>query len=160
MHDTQAALHSNKPANFSVSVEDLPALNAALNGLSTLLLTLGFIAIHRQAKILHGWCMGSAFGVSVIFLITYVTHKILVGGVHTPFGGEGIIRHIYYAVLVSHILLAMVIVPLIIGTLVHVFRQNFEVHRRWARITFPLWYYVSITGVLVYFLLYKWFPAG
>jgi putative membrane protein len=143
-----------------VSVEDLPALNAGLNGLATLLLTAGFIAIWRQAKVVHGWCMASAFGVSVIFLITYVLHKILVQGVHTPFGGEGWIRGVYYGMLISHIILAIVIVPLIIGTLWFVIRRDFATHRRWARITFPLWYYVSITGVLVYFFLYQWFPAG
>jgi len=149
----------NNPATRIVSVQDLPALNAALNGLATVLLTAGFLAIHRHAKVLHGWCMASAFGVSVIFLITYVAHKILVGGVHTPFGGEGIIRGIYYGMLISHILLAIIIVPLIIGTLYHVIRRNFDSHRSWARITFPLWYYVSVTGVLVYFFLYQWFPA-
>jgi putative membrane protein len=142
-----------------VTVEDLPALNAGLNGLATILLTVGFVAIHREAKVLHGWCMGSAFGVSVIFLITYVAHKILVGGVHTPFGGEGIIKTFYYSMLVTHIILAMIIVPLILGTLYHVAKRNFTAHRRWARITFPLWYYVSVTGVLVYFFLYQWFPA-
>lgn len=142
-----------------MNVDDLPALNAGLNGLATLLLTAGFLAIWRKAKVVHGWCMGSAFGVSVVFLITYVLHKILVQGVHTPFGGEGWIRGFYYGMLVSHILLAMVIVPLILGTLWFVIRGNFERHRRWARVTFPLWYYVSITGVLVYFFLYQWFPA-
>lgn len=142
-----------------MSIQDLPAVNAGLNGISTILLTAGFIAILRRQTVVHGLCMGSAFGVSVIFLITYVAHKILVKGVHTPFGGEGFIRSFYYVMLVSHILLAMIIVPLILGTLYHVINGNFASHRRWAKITFPLWYYVSITGVLVYFFLYQWFPA-
>jgi len=142
-----------------VSVEDLPALNAGLNGVATLLLTVGYIAIRKRNKVLHGWSMALAVVVSIVFLITYVLHKILVGGVHTPFGGEGGIRIFYYAMLISHIILAIVIVPLILRTLWAVWKREFETHRAWARITFPLWYYVSITGVLVYFMLYQWFPA-
>lgn len=143
----------------ALSVSDLPAINAALNGVATLLLTAGFVFIMQNRKIAHGWCMASAFSVSVIFLITYVLHKILVGGVHTPFGGEGWIRFFYYGMLVSHILLAIAIVPLILMTLHAVWKRDFVRHRKWARITFPLWYYVSVTGVLVYFFLYQWFPA-
>jgi uncharacterized membrane protein YozB (DUF420 family) len=102
--------------------------------------------------------MVSAFVVSCIFLVTYVLHKILMRGVHTPFGGEGVIRTIYYTMLISHIILAIVIVPLVLVTLRHAVVGRIEVHRRWARWTFPLWYYVSVTGVLVYFFLYQWFP--
>jgi uncharacterized membrane protein YozB (DUF420 family) len=141
------------------AVEDLPAVNAGLNSLATVLLTAGFIAIQTRRTVLHGWCMGAAFVVSAIFLVTYVWHKILVGGVHTPFGGEGIMRLFYYAMLTSHILLAMAIVPLILVTLWQAAHRNWERHRLWARWTFPAWYYVSVTGVLVYFFLYHWFPA-
>lgn len=143
-----------------LTAEDLPAVNAGLNGLATLLLTAGFVAVKSQRKVLHGWCMGGAFVVSAIFLITYVWHKILVGGVHTPFSGEGLIRTFYYGMLLSHILLAMVIVPLILITLRQAARRDWAQHRRWARWTFPTWYYVSVTGVLVYFFLYQWFPAA
>lgn len=142
-----------------MTVSDLPALNASLNGLATLLLTAGFIAIKSRREKVHRACMVSAFGVSVVFLVTYVLHKILVHGVHTPFGGEGPIRTAYYAMLISHIILAIAIVPLVLVTLTHAAKGRFENHRRWARITFPLWYYVSVTGVLVYFMLYQWFPA-
>jgi len=142
-----------------VSVQDLPALNAGLNSLATVLLTVGFIAIMRQQKVVHGWSMASAFVVSAIFLVTYVLHKILVGGVHTPFGGDGWIRTAYYVMLFSHILLAIVIVPLILITLRKIWQRDYARHRAWARITFPIWYYVSVTGVLIYFMLYHWFPT-
>ncbi len=142
-----------------MTVSDLPALNATLNGLATVLLTAGFISIKTGRENVHRACMVGALGVSAVFLITYVLHKILVQGVHTPFGGEGAIRTAYYAMLISHIILAIAIVPLVFITLNHAIRGRFEVHRRWARVTFPIWYYVSVTGVLVYFMLYQWFPA-
>jgi putative membrane protein len=141
-----------------MSVSDLPAINASLNALATVLLTAGFVLIKQRQIPAHRLCMASAFVVSCVFLVTYVLHKILMRGVHTPFGGEGAIRTIYYAMLISHIILAMVIVPLVLVTLRHAVTGRIERHRRWARWTFPLWYYVSVTGVLVYFFLYQWFP--
>lgn len=143
-----------------MSVSDLPAINAVLNGLATILLTIGFILIKLDKQQAHRTCMLSAFGVSIIFLITYVLHKILVQGLHTAFGGEGWIRTFYYVMLASHIILAMVIVPLVLITLVHAFKGRFDKHQAWAKWTFPLWYYVSVTGVLVYFFLYQWFPSA
>ena len=141
-----------------MSVSDLPAVNASLNALATVLLTAGFVFIKRREVSRHRWCMVSAFVVSCVFLVTYVLHKILMRGVHTPFGGEGVIRTIYYAMLISHIILAMVIVPLVLITLRHAVAGRLDRHQKWARWTFPLWYYVSVTGVLVYFFLYQWFP--
>ncbi len=141
-----------------MSVSDLPALNAGLNALSTLLLFAGFIFIKTERKIAHRNCMVGAFSVSCVFLITYVLHKILVQGVHTPFGGEGLWKSFYYCMLISHIILAIVIVPLILVTMTHAVKGRFERHRAWARWTFPLWFYVSVTGVLVYLMLYQWFP--
>lgn len=143
-----------------MSVSDLPALNAGLNAISTLLLTAGFVFIKSGRKIAHRNCMVGAFSVSCVFLITYVLHKILVKGVHTPFGGVGFWKTFYYGMLISHILLAIVIVPLILVTMTHAIKARFEHHRAWARWTFPLWYYVSVTGVLVYFMLYQWFPKA
>ncbi|MFV0415885.1 MAG: DUF420 domain-containing protein [Chthoniobacterales bacterium] len=143
-----------------MTVADLPTLNACLNGIAICFLTVGFIAIKTHHKKLHGWCMGSAFVVSAVFLVTYVLHKYLVAGVHTPFGGEGGVRVFYLLMLASHIILAMVILPLILVTISKVARRDFAGHRRWARVTFPIWYYVSITGVLVYFMLYRWFPVS
>ncbi len=141
-----------------MSAADLPALNAGLNATATILLLAGFAFIKTERKIAHRNCMAAAFLVSCIFLVTYVLHKILVRGVHTPFGGEGTLRTFYYVMLATHIILAIVIVPLILVTITHAVRANFEKHRAWARWTFPLWLYVSVTGVLVYFMLYQWFP--
>ena len=137
--------------------EALPSINAALNGCATVLLTVGFICIRTRREQLHRNCMLAAFTVSIIFLLFYVLHKILVQGVHTPFGGEGIWRSIYYGMLISHILLAIAIVPLVLTTLTLAIKGQRERHKVWAKWTFPLWYYVSVTGVLVYFFLYQWF---
>lgn len=137
--------------------EALPTVNAALNGTATVLLTAGFICIKAGREKAHRGCMLSAFGVSIIFLIFYVLHKWLVQGVHTPFGGEGAWRTFYYIMLATHIVLAMVIVPLVLTTLTLAIKGKREKHRAWARWTFPIWYYVSVTGVLVYCFLYQWF---
>ena len=142
-----------------MTVNDLPALNACLNGTAAALLTAGFLFIKRGNWRAHRICMGTAFGVSCIFLITYVLHKVLKHGVHTPFGGEGPIRTFYYVMLASHIILAIAIVPLVLITLRYALTARFDRHRAWARVTFPIWYYVSVTGVLVYFFLYQWFPV-
>lgn len=137
--------------------EALPTINACLNGTATVLLTLGFIFI-KSGKILpHRVSMVSAFLVSVIFLAFYLLHKYLVQGVHTPFEGEGFWRSFYYGMLISHIILAIVIVPLILRTLSLAILGQYGRHRAWARWTFPIWYYVSVTGVLVYCFLYQWF---
>ncbi|MFH1498072.1 MAG: DUF420 domain-containing protein [Verrucomicrobiota bacterium] len=143
-----------------MDVHDIPAINAALNGLATVLMTGGFIAIMAGKREVHRGFMLSAGAVSAVFLIGYVAHKILVRGVHTPFGGEGAIRTVYYAMLVSHILLAMSIAWLVPRTFWLAIRGDYERHKAWARWTFPIWYYVSVTGVLVYFFLYRWWPAA
>lgn len=143
-----------------MSVNDIPALNACLNGLATILMTCGFIFIKQGKKESHRKMMLSAGTVSAVFLIGYVTHKILVRGVHTPFGGEGVIRSIYYTMLISHILLAISIAYLVPRTFWFAIKGNFERHRKWARWTFPIWYYVSVTGVLVYLFLYQWWPSA
>lgn len=137
--------------------EALPAVNATLNGLATILLTTGFFCIKTGRERAHRNCMLSAFCLSVIFLFFYVLHKYLVQGVHTGFEGGGLWRPVYYGMLVSHILLAMAIVPLVLTTLTLALRGRRERHKAWARWTFPIWYYVSITGVLIYFFLYQWF---
>lgn len=112
----------------------------------------------------HRACMLGAFLVSTVFLALYLTHKALkkaVGvDINTTFAGEGFWKGIYYAILASHVLLAMIIVPLIIVTLQYALRDKLTQHRAWAKWTFPIWMYVSITGVLVYFFLYQWFPAA
>lgn len=137
--------------------ESLPTVNALLNGTATLLLTLGFVCIKTGREKAHRASMVSAFSVSCIFLFFYVLHKYLVQGVHTPFPGEGAWRTVYYSMLVSHIILAALIVPLILITLRLAIKGQREKHRAWARWTFPIWYYVSVTGVLIYCFLYQWF---
>ena len=143
-----------------MTIQDIPALNAALNGLATLLMTAGFVFIKVGNREAHRKMMLSAGAVPAVFLVGYVTHKILVRGVHTPFGGEGTIRSIYYVMLISHILLAISIAYLVPRTFLLAIKGDFERHKAWARWTFPIWYYVSVTGVLVYFFLYQWWPAN
>jgi uncharacterized membrane protein YozB (DUF420 family) len=137
--------------------EMLPSFNAVLNGTATLLLTAGYICIRTGREKAHRTCMVSALIVSAIFLITYVLHKILVKGVHTPFAGEGAWRSLYYGMLATHIVLAIAILPLILRTITLAIKGERSRHKAWARWTFPAWYYVSVTGVLVYFFLYQWF---
>lgn len=152
-------------------IQDIPALNAALNALATVLITFGFVQIkaaqratdpaRRAAGIrLHRAFMLAAGFVSAVFLVGYVTHKILVRGVHTPFGGTGAIATVYYVMLVTHILLAISIAYLVPRTFQLALRGDYERHQAWARWTYPIWYYVSVTGVLVYFFLYQWWPAA
>ncbi|PTY06507.1 DUF420 domain-containing protein [Opitutaceae bacterium EW11] len=142
-----------------MTVHDIPALNASLNAVSTAFMTAGFVFISRRNVVAHRACMLSAAVVSAAFLIGYVTHKALIHGVHTPFGGEGPIRTVYYVMLATHIVLAMAIAFLVPRTLLFAVQGRFDRHRAWARWTFPIWYYVSITGVLVYLFLYRWWPA-
>ncbi len=141
-----------------MTVQDIPALNAALNALATLLMTAGFIFIKRGQREAHRAAMLSAGAVSAVFLVGYVAHKILVRGVHTPFGGEGAIRTVYFVMLLSHIMLAIAIAWLVPRTFWLALQGDYERHKHWARITYPIWYYVSVTGVLVYFFLYVWWP--
>lgn len=142
-----------------MTVADLPGLNACLNGLATLLLVFGMVAIKRERKDVHGYLMGAAFVVSCVFLVSYLAHKALVRGVHTPFLGEGFWRPVYYTMLITHIILAIAVPPLAIVTMRHALAGRYEAHRRLAKWTFPIWLYVSVTGVLVYFFLYRWFVA-
>ena len=104
--------------------------------------------------------MLSAGTVSAVFLIGYVSHKVMVRGVHTVFGGEGAIRSVYYAMLISHIILAISIAYLVPRTFWFAIKGDFERHKKWAKWTFPIWYYVSVTGVLVYLFLYQWWPSA
>ncbi len=143
-----------------MTVQDIPPLNAALNGLATLLISAGFVFIKTGRKHAHRRAMLSAGVVSAVFLVGYVSHKILIGGVHTKFGGEGAIRALYFFILWTHIPLAASIAWLVPRTFLFAIRGDFERHKRWARWTFPIWYYVSVTGVLVYFFLYQWWPAA
>jgi putative membrane protein len=130
------------------------ALNACLNGLSGILLACGYAAIRAGKKDVHKTFMLSAFGASTIFLISYVTYHIRVGKV-VLFQGQGWIRPFYFTLLTSHTILAVVIVPLILITLRRAWLERFDKHRLIARWTLPLWFYVSVTGVIVYFMVYQ-----
>ena len=140
-----------------MTVHDLPAVNATLNGLSAIFLTLGFIAIKRGNKIAHRNCMIAAFSTSVIFLACYLTYHATVKTV-THFVNPPEWRPVYLTILLTHTVFAVVIVPLILRTLWLARKQNFEAHKKIARWTWPLWMYVSVTGVVIYLLLYQIFP--
>jgi uncharacterized membrane protein YozB (DUF420 family) len=130
------------------------ALNACLNGLSGILLVCGYAAIRAGKKNVHRAFMLSAVGVSLLFLVSYVTYHIRVHKM-VLFQGQGRIRPVYFTLLTSHTILAAVIVPLIIITLRRAWLGRFEKHRLIARWTLPLWFYVSVTGVIIYFMVYQ-----
>jgi len=133
----------------------LPLVNACLNGLSGILLVAGLVLVRRRRLGAHRACMASAFGVSVVFLVLYLYHKIVVvKGVNTPFPGPATLKPWYLAMLFSHIVLAVVVVPLALVTIHRGLRERFDQHRRIARWTWPIWMYVSVTGVAVYLALY------
>jgi putative membrane protein len=135
------------------SLTTLPLLNAVLNGISAILLSCGYMAIRRRHLVRHKTCMLSASVTSALFLISYVTYHAQVGS--RPFPGQGSIRLVYFAILISHTILAAVIVPLVLITLYRALTAQWPRHRRIARWAFPLWLYVSITGVVIYVMLYQ-----
>lgn len=141
------------PKNFSVGEEVyyLPMLNAFLNGTTSILLVAGFIAIKNGNKQIHKRIMLSALVLSVLFLLSYVTYHALTES--TPFGGEGTIKVIYLVILLTHIVLAIAIVPLVLITFSRSLTAKFDKHRKIARITLPLWLYVTVTGVVVYLMI-------
>ena len=136
----------------SLPLSALPALNATLNAICAVLLVSGYLMIRRRKVVAHKICMGSAFAVSVIFLASYLTYHYQVGSM--SFGGQGWIRPVYFGLLTSHTILAVGIVPLVLVTLSRALRGRFDRHMRIARWTLPLWLYVSVTGVVVYLMLY------
>jgi putative membrane protein len=135
-----------------------PALNAALNGTAAVLLLSGYTFIRRRNVTAHRVCMVAAFLTSTAFLISYLIYHARVGSV--PFHGQGWIRPVYFFILFTHIVLAAAIVPLALVTLSRALREQFDRHKRIARWTLPLWLYVSVTGVVIYFMLYHVYAAG
>lgn len=135
----------------------LPHVNACLNGTSAILLFAGYRFIRARNIAAHRTCQILALAVSLLFLASYLTYHFYHGS--TKFLGTGIVRPIYFAILLSHTILAIVIVPLVTLTFYRAFRNDFARHRRIARITLPLWFYVSITGVIVYLMLYQIYPS-
>ena len=135
----------------------LPHLNACLNGASALLLFSGYTFIRSRNVIAHRACQIAALVMSLLFLASYLTYHYYHGA--TRFPGTGWVRPLYFTILTSHTILAIVIVPLVTLTFYRAFRNDFVRHRRIARITLPLWFYVSITGVIVYLMLYEIYPS-
>jgi uncharacterized membrane protein YozB (DUF420 family) len=138
-------------------VNGLPHLNAILNATSGVLLVIGYSFIRRRKINAHRNCLIAALIASTVFLASYLTYHYFHGT--TRFAGEGFVRPVYFVILFTHTILAVVIVPLIIVTLYRAARNDFARHRRIARWTFPLWLYVSVTGVVVYLMLYQLYPT-
>jgi putative membrane protein len=135
-----------------VNVSDLPTLNASLNATSAIFLCIGFVFIRRGNIAAHKACMLTAFAASIVFLASYLYYHFHVGSVR--FTGEGWVRPVYFSILISHTILAAAIVPLALITLWRAFREKFDKHKRLARWTLPIWLYVSVTGVVIYGMLY------
>ena len=136
-----------------IAVSNLPSVNAALNSLSAVFLITGYYFIKSKRISAHRACMLSAFVSSTLFLVSYLVYHYQVGSV--PFKGQGWIRTVYFTILITHTVLAVTVVPLALITLVRALKERFAAHRRIARWTFPVWLYVSVTGVVVYVMLYK-----
>ncbi|HAH98855.1 MAG TPA: DUF420 domain-containing protein [Verrucomicrobiales bacterium] len=140
-----------------MSIQDLPLINACLNGLATVFLILGFVFIKQGKKIAHRNCMISAFVTSAVFLTCYLIYHFNTEVV-TRFVDPAWFRPIYLIILLTHVVLAIVILPLIFMTLSRALKARYELHKKIAKWTWPLWMYVSITGVVIYLLLYQIFP--
>lgn len=136
-----------------MTVRDLPALNALLNATTAVLLLCGWLLIRRGRREAHRRVMLAALATSGAFLVSYLAYHAQVGSVR--FQGRGAVRAVYFTVLVTHTVLAAAIVPLVAVTVVRALKGQFTRHRRWARVTLPLWAYVSATGVAVYWMLYR-----
>ena len=136
-----------------IPIGELPSLNAMLNGVSAALLASGFVFILNRKVLLHKICMVSAFLTSTVFLVSYITYHWHVGSVRFPYFGW--VRSVYFSILLSHTVLAVAIIPLVLITLRRALQGNFEKHKRVARWTLPLWFYVSVTGVVIYWMLYR-----
>jgi uncharacterized membrane protein YozB (DUF420 family) len=142
----------------NVDPKDLPTLNAILNGTAALLLVSGYVAIKRRKVTLHKACMGLSVVVSAVFLVSYLVYHYAAGS--TRFSHEGWPRTVYLSILLTHTVLAATVPPLVIVTVWHAVKGRLDKHRRIARWTFPIWLYVSVTGVVIYLMLYVWFPAA
>ena len=136
-----------------ISITDLPALNATLNGIATLFLVAGYVMIRRGERVLHKRCMLGALTASALFLVSYVIYHANAGS--RPFPGQGAIRVVYFAILITHVVLAATILPLALTTTARGLWSQFDRHVRIARWTLPIWLYVSVTGVVIYLMLYQ-----
>jgi uncharacterized membrane protein YozB (DUF420 family) len=136
-----------------MGIHDLPALNATLNGIAGVFLLAGYYCIRTGRRDLHKRCMLAALTASALFLTSYVIYHLNTGS--KPFGGQGAIRYVYFTILITHVVLAAAIVPLVLMTTARGLRGQFGRHVAVARWTFPLWLYVSVTGVVIYLMLYR-----
>ncbi len=143
-------------------VTTLPAINAALNSLATILLVVGYLQVKKGRKDAHRRLMLAAFATSVAFLVCYLVYHLALrhytGDSSKPFPGTGLIRPVYFSILITHIILAAAVPVLTSITIYRGLKQQWESHRRIAKVTFPIWLYVSVTGVIIYFMVYHW-PA-
>ena len=154
MHMTRhKAQGSRLKARALIEIADLPALNATLNGISAIFLTAGYILIRRGHRRLHKRCMLGALTASALFLTSYVIYHANTGS--RPFDGQGLVRSVYFAILITHVVLAAAILPLALVTTARGLRSQFDRHVRIARWTLPIWLYVSVTGVVIYLMLYQ-----
>ncbi len=142
-----------------MSLHSLPLLNASLNGLSALLLVSGWCFIKNERRVAHASCMILAFLTSCLFLGCYLYYHFHLPGHHVPFTTPGVPRAVYFFILFTHLPLALILVPLVIMTFMPALRQRFDKHKKMAHWTLPIWLYVSVTGVLVYCMLYLWYPT-
>lgn len=146
----------------NMNLDFLPGFNAILNALATVLLVAGYLFVRRRRIDSHRRCMLGAFGISILFLVCYVAHKIWRaasdGGMHTPFHGKGVWQAIYLVILLTHLVLAMAVPFLAVRIILLARAGRIDRHRRLARITLPVWLYVSLTGVVIYLMLYHWNP--
>ena len=140
-----------------MDVHDLPTVNASLNATAAILLSLGYGFIRKGKTLAHRNCMVAAFVVSTLFLACYLYYHAYTGS--KSFGGASPVKWLYFAILISHIVLAIVIVPMALLTLYRAYKKQYDRHRRIARWTWPLWMYVSVTGVVIYLMLYQ-LPHG
>ena len=136
-----------------MDIADLPALNAILNATAAVFLSAGYMQIRRGRIEVHKRFMLAALTTSALFLISYLVYHANTGS--RPFPGDGVVRLVYFTILISHTVLAVAIVPLVLITVTRALRARYDRHRRIARITLPLWAYVSVTGVVVYWMLYR-----
>ncbi|MEY3435709.1 MAG: hypothetical protein RL335_165, partial [Bacteroidota bacterium] len=141
--------------DLGFNVHVFATLNAVLNSLVSVELVIALVAVKRGNYALHRNLMISAMGLSVLFLVSYIAHHLLADS--TPFGGEGLIRYIYYFILITHIFLAAVILPFILFTAYRGLTGEWAMHRKLAKITWPIWFYVSVTGVVVYLLISSYY---
>ncbi|WP_395063031.1 DUF420 domain-containing protein [Flavobacterium sp.] len=149
-----ALLFSVKLKDFGIEVEPLsflPPIYASINGITALLLIFAVRAIKNGNRSLHEKLMTSAIACSIVFLVMYVAYHMT--SESTKFGGEGIIRYVYFFILITHIALSVIIIPLVLFTYVRALSEQFDRHKKLAKITFPLWLYVAVTGVIVYLMI-------